>query len=68
MSYEEMEDESPEERRERERAKEVRRIRRMLKGMIEVAEGASLTGALSDGAGMAVEHYNRILQLSLIHI
>ena len=45
-----------------EEARELRRIRRLLKQIGEIAKEASLTGALSEGAADGVERYNLIVR------
>jgi hypothetical protein len=41
---------------------EVRRLRRLLKEIADLAQGASLTGHLPDGAPSAIRRYNAVLQ------
>jgi hypothetical protein len=46
---------------ENDQAREVRRIRRMLRGMAKLAKDASLTGSLQDGVAASVQQYNLLL-------
>lgn len=46
---------------ESKRRDEIRRLRRLLRGVGELSEHASLSGALSTGAPEAVRHFNRAL-------
>src|SRR5579859_659751 len=41
---------------------EIRRLRRLLKEIAELAQSASLTGSLKEGAPSAVRRYNAVLQ------
>ncbi len=43
------------------RAAEVRRLRRLLKDIAELAQNASLTGSLQGGARTAVRRYNQVV-------
>lgn len=43
--------------------RELRRIKRLLETMAEIAKEASLTGSMSGGARSSVAQYNRVLQL-----
>jgi hypothetical protein len=44
-----------------EKAAEVRRLRRLIKDIAELAQHASLTGALQGGASTAARRYNRVV-------
>ncbi len=55
-------DEMVERSAEREKATEVRRLRRLLKDIGDLAQHASLTGSLQGGAATAVRRYNAVVR------
>jgi len=54
-------DETPDRSAERERATEVRRLRRLLKDIADLAQHASLTGSLQGGVRTATRRYNTVI-------